>query len=170
MQMSLTLIYKRSFCCRWFWTIWCWTQCLSSHRPSERTQSNSPRKWSETSHTLYITRSLHHTHFTSHSLHHTPFTSYILHHTLYITHSLHHTWGEDGVRDFTLFSDYGTQWCVCFSRSLFHNTTDVWEDIEAKMNAEDEVPIIKTSNKVRSSVLTEIYIIYILLWFRSYST
>lgn len=123
-----------------------------------------------TSHTLYITCSLHHTLFTSHSLHYTPFTSYILHHTLYITHSLHHTWGEDGVRDFTLFSDYGTQWCVCFSRSLFHNTTDVWEDIEAKMNAEDEVPIIKTSNKVRSSVLTEIYIIYILLWFRSYST
>ncbi|GAA6085530.1 centrosomal protein of 170 kDa protein B isoform X2 [Tachysurus ichikawai] len=32
-------------------------------------------------------------------------------------------------------------------KSLFHNTTDVWEEIEAKINAEDEVPIIKTSNK-----------------------
>lgn len=33
-------------------------------------------------------------------------------------------------------------------RVLFQNKTEVWEEIEAKMNAEDEVPILKTSNKV----------------------
>ncbi|XP_053098200.1 centrosomal protein of 170 kDa protein B isoform X2 [Pangasianodon hypophthalmus] len=41
-------------------------------------------------------------------------------------------------------------------KSLFHNTTDVWEEIEAKINAEDEVPIIKTSNKEISSILQEL--------------
>ncbi len=33
-------------------------------------------------------------------------------------------------------------------RALFHNKTEVWEEIEAKINAENEVPILKTSNKV----------------------
>ncbi|XP_058235747.1 centrosomal protein of 170 kDa protein B isoform X2 [Hemibagrus wyckioides] len=41
-------------------------------------------------------------------------------------------------------------------KSLFHNTTEVWEEIEAKINAEDEVPIIKTSNKEISSILQEL--------------
>ncbi|XP_060721978.1 centrosomal protein of 170 kDa protein B isoform X1 [Tachysurus vachellii] len=41
-------------------------------------------------------------------------------------------------------------------KTLFHNTTDVWEEIEAKINAEDEVPIIKTSNKEISSILQEL--------------
>ena len=37
-------------------------------------------------------------------------------------------------------------------RVLFHNKTDVWEEIEAKVNAENEVPILKTSNKVVTSL------------------
>ncbi|XP_053344580.1 centrosomal protein of 170 kDa protein B isoform X1 [Clarias gariepinus] len=41
-------------------------------------------------------------------------------------------------------------------KSLFHSTTDIWEEIEAKMNAEVEVPIIKTSNKEISSILQEL--------------
>ncbi|CDQ56826.1 unnamed protein product [Oncorhynchus mykiss] len=32
---------------------------------------------------------------------------------------------------------------------LFHNKTEAWEEIEAKINAENEVPILKTSNKVQ---------------------
>lgn len=32
---------------------------------------------------------------------------------------------------------------------LFQNTGRAWEDLEAKINAENEVPILKTSNKVR---------------------
>ncbi|XP_005160385.1 centrosomal protein of 170 kDa protein B isoform X1 [Danio rerio] len=39
---------------------------------------------------------------------------------------------------------------------LFHNKTEVWEEIEAKINAENEVPIIKTSNKEISSILQEL--------------
>lgn len=39
------------------------------------------------------------------------------------------------------------QFFVCF-RVMFHNKTEVWEEIEAKINAENEVPILKTSNKV----------------------
>ncbi|XP_067273516.1 centrosomal protein of 170 kDa protein B isoform X2 [Pseudorasbora parva] len=39
---------------------------------------------------------------------------------------------------------------------LFHNKTDVWEEIEAKINAENEVPILKTSNKEISSILQEL--------------
>jgi len=39
------------------------------------------------------------------------------------------------------------KYCVSF-RVLFHNKTEVWEEIEAKINAENEVPILKTSNKV----------------------
>lgn len=31
---------------------------------------------------------------------------------------------------------------------MFQNKADVWEEIEAKINAEEEVPILKTSNKV----------------------
>ncbi|KAF7690692.1 hypothetical protein HF521_012496 [Silurus meridionalis] len=41
-------------------------------------------------------------------------------------------------------------------KSLFHGSTEVWEEIEAKMNTEDEVPIIKTSNKEISSILQEL--------------
>lgn len=33
-------------------------------------------------------------------------------------------------------------------RVLFQNKAEVWEEIEAKINAENEVPILKTSNKV----------------------
>lgn len=33
-------------------------------------------------------------------------------------------------------------------RVLFKNKAEVWEEIEAKINAENEVPILKTSNKV----------------------
>ncbi|XP_051731908.1 centrosomal protein of 170 kDa protein B isoform X4 [Ctenopharyngodon idella] len=39
---------------------------------------------------------------------------------------------------------------------LFHNKTEVWEEIEAKINAENEVPILKTSNKEISSILQEL--------------
>ncbi|KAI7799610.1 putative centrosomal protein of 170 kDa protein B [Triplophysa rosa] len=39
---------------------------------------------------------------------------------------------------------------------MFHNKTDVWEEIEAKINAENEVPILKTSNKEISSILQEL--------------
>lgn len=35
------------------------------------------------------------------------------------------------------------------NRILFQNTGRAWEDLEAKINAENEVPILKTSNKVR---------------------
>uniref|UniRef100_A0A672M1X6 CEP170 C-terminal domain-containing protein n=2 Tax=Sinocyclocheilus grahami TaxID=75366 RepID=A0A672M1X6_SINGR len=38
----------------------------------------------------------------------------------------------------------------------FHNKTEVWEEIEAKINAENEVPILKTSNKEISSILQEL--------------
>jgi len=33
-------------------------------------------------------------------------------------------------------------------RVLFHNKAEIWEEIEAKINAENEIPILKTSNKV----------------------
>ncbi|KAK2104885.1 hypothetical protein P7K49_018741 [Saguinus oedipus] len=33
---------------------------------------------------------------------------------------------------------------------LFQNTGRAWEDLEARINAENEVPILKTSNKVRT--------------------
>ncbi|XP_061106341.1 centrosomal protein of 170 kDa protein B [Conger conger] len=39
---------------------------------------------------------------------------------------------------------------------LFHNKTEVWEEIEAKVNAENEVPILKTSNKEIASILKEL--------------
>ncbi|KAG7466352.1 hypothetical protein MATL_G00163720 [Megalops atlanticus] len=39
---------------------------------------------------------------------------------------------------------------------LFHNKTEVWEEIEAKINAENEVPILKTSNKEISAILKEL--------------
>jgi centrosomal protein CEP170 len=35
-------------------------------------------------------------------------------------------------------------------RILFQNTGRAWEDLEARINAENEVPILKTSNKVRT--------------------
>uniref|UniRef100_A0A8C2KSM4 CEP170 C-terminal domain-containing protein n=1 Tax=Cyprinus carpio TaxID=7962 RepID=A0A8C2KSM4_CYPCA len=41
-------------------------------------------------------------------------------------------------------------------KALFHNKTEVWEEIEAKINAENEVPILKTSNKEISSILQEL--------------
>ncbi|XP_026861086.2 centrosomal protein of 170 kDa protein B isoform X2 [Electrophorus electricus] len=41
-------------------------------------------------------------------------------------------------------------------KALFHNKTAVWEETEAKINAENEVPIIKTSNKEISSILQEL--------------
>ncbi|XP_030626462.1 centrosomal protein of 170 kDa protein B [Chanos chanos] len=41
-------------------------------------------------------------------------------------------------------------------KTLFHNKTEIWEEIEAKINAENEVPIIKSSNKEISSILTEL--------------
>lgn len=37
---------------------------------------------------------------------------------------------------------------LCVFRVLFRNKADIWEEIEAKINAENEVPILKTSNKV----------------------
>lgn len=39
-------------------------------------------------------------------------------------------------------------------RVLFQNKADVWEEIEAKINAENEVPILKTSNKVSLQTLS----------------
>ncbi|XP_056150223.1 centrosomal protein of 170 kDa protein B [Lampris incognitus] len=39
---------------------------------------------------------------------------------------------------------------------LFHNKAELWEEIEAKINAENEVPILKTSNKEISSILKEL--------------
>ncbi|KAK2883738.1 hypothetical protein Q8A67_017375 [Cirrhinus molitorella] len=41
-------------------------------------------------------------------------------------------------------------------KALFHNKTEVWEEIETKINAENEVPILKTSNKEISSILQEL--------------
>lgn len=38
--------------------------------------------------------------------------------------------------------------CLSVLRVLFQNKAEVWEEIEAKINAENEVPILKTSNKV----------------------
>lgn len=40
------------------------------------------------------------------------------------------------------------QCVLSFLRVLFQNKAEVWEEIEAKINAENEVPILKTSNKV----------------------
>uniref|UniRef100_A0A4X2KAB7 Centrosomal protein 170B n=1 Tax=Vombatus ursinus TaxID=29139 RepID=A0A4X2KAB7_VOMUR len=39
---------------------------------------------------------------------------------------------------------------------LFQNTERTWEDMEAKINSENEVPILKTSNKEISSILKEL--------------
>ncbi|XP_048218601.1 LOW QUALITY PROTEIN: centrosomal protein of 170 kDa protein B [Perognathus longimembris pacificus] len=39
---------------------------------------------------------------------------------------------------------------------LFQNTGGAWEDLEARVNAENEVPILKTSNKEISSILKEL--------------
>ncbi|XP_043963000.1 centrosomal protein of 170 kDa protein B isoform X1 [Gambusia affinis] len=39
---------------------------------------------------------------------------------------------------------------------LFQNKADVWEEIEAKINTENEVPILKTSNKEITSILKEL--------------
>ncbi|KAJ8290400.1 hypothetical protein GJAV_G00012340 [Gymnothorax javanicus] len=39
---------------------------------------------------------------------------------------------------------------------LFHNKAELWEEVEAKVNAENEVPILKTSNKEISSILKEL--------------
>ncbi|XP_031437928.1 centrosomal protein of 170 kDa protein B isoform X3 [Clupea harengus] len=39
---------------------------------------------------------------------------------------------------------------------MFRNKTEVWEEIEAKINTENEVPILKTSNKEISSILQEL--------------
>ncbi|KAM4633230.1 centrosomal protein of 170 kDa protein B [Polymixia lowei] len=41
-------------------------------------------------------------------------------------------------------------------KALFHNKAEVWEEIEAKINAENEVPILKTSNKEITSILKEL--------------
>lgn len=39
--------------------------------------------------------------------------------------------------------------CFCvLLRAMFQNKAEIWEEIEAKINAENEVPILKTSNKV----------------------
>ncbi|XP_045434804.1 centrosomal protein of 170 kDa protein B isoform X1 [Pipistrellus kuhlii] len=39
---------------------------------------------------------------------------------------------------------------------LFQNSGRTWEDLEARLNAENEVPILKTSNKEISSILKEL--------------
>ncbi|XP_067411056.1 centrosomal protein of 170 kDa protein B isoform X1 [Emydura macquarii macquarii] len=39
---------------------------------------------------------------------------------------------------------------------LFQNTERTWEEMEAKINSENEVPILKTSNKEISSILNEL--------------
>ncbi|KAM9069878.1 centrosomal protein of 170 kDa protein B isoform X2 [Sarcophilus harrisii] len=39
---------------------------------------------------------------------------------------------------------------------LFQNTERTWEDMEAKINSENEVPILKTSNKEITSILKEL--------------
>ncbi|EDL18584.1 expressed sequence AW555464 [Mus musculus] len=39
---------------------------------------------------------------------------------------------------------------------LFQNTGRAWEDLEARINSENEVPILKTSNKEISSILKEL--------------
>uniref|UniRef100_F7AC50 Centrosomal protein 170B n=2 Tax=Equus TaxID=9789 RepID=F7AC50_HORSE len=39
---------------------------------------------------------------------------------------------------------------------LFQNTGRAWEELEARINAENEVPILKTSNKEISSILKEL--------------
>ncbi|XP_028996443.1 centrosomal protein of 170 kDa protein B isoform X3 [Betta splendens] len=39
---------------------------------------------------------------------------------------------------------------------LFQNKAEVWEEIEAKINTENEVPILKTSNKEITSILKEL--------------
>uniref|UniRef100_UPI0037E72847 centrosomal protein of 170 kDa protein B isoform X2 n=1 Tax=Semicossyphus pulcher TaxID=241346 RepID=UPI0037E72847 len=39
---------------------------------------------------------------------------------------------------------------------LFQNKAGVWEEIEAKINAENEVPLLKTSNKEITSILKEL--------------
>uniref|UniRef100_A0A673GVY4 CEP170 C-terminal domain-containing protein n=1 Tax=Sinocyclocheilus rhinocerous TaxID=307959 RepID=A0A673GVY4_9TELE len=57
-------------------------------------------------------------------------------------------WNREEVK-FGVLSVYSHKYNVSF-RALFHNKTEVWEEIEAKINAENEVPILKTSNKVHS--------------------
>ncbi|CDQ65945.1 unnamed protein product [Oncorhynchus mykiss] len=39
---------------------------------------------------------------------------------------------------------------------LFHNKQDIWEEIEAKINAENDIPVLKGSNKEITSILKEL--------------
>ncbi|XP_034153147.1 centrosomal protein of 170 kDa protein B isoform X3 [Esox lucius] len=39
---------------------------------------------------------------------------------------------------------------------LFHNKADIWEEIEAKLSADNDMPILKSSNKEISSILKEL--------------
>ncbi|XP_012579811.1 PREDICTED: centrosomal protein of 170 kDa protein B [Condylura cristata] len=58
----------------------------------------------------------------------------------------------------------GHAWCPvtvlwpppCAGRVLFQNSGRAWEELEARINAENEVPILKTSNKEISSILKEL--------------
>ncbi|XP_037602242.1 centrosomal protein of 170 kDa protein B isoform X2 [Sebastes umbrosus] len=41
-------------------------------------------------------------------------------------------------------------------KALFQDRMDIWEEIEAKVNSENDVPVIKTSNKEITSILKEL--------------
>lgn len=36
-------------------------------------------------------------------------------------------------------------------RTLFQDRMDIWEEIEVKVNSENDIPVVKTSNKVGGS-------------------
>ncbi|XP_048830796.1 centrosomal protein of 170 kDa protein B isoform X2 [Brienomyrus brachyistius] len=41
-------------------------------------------------------------------------------------------------------------------KTMFHDRLDAWEELEARINADNEVPILKTSNKEITSILKEL--------------
>lgn len=40
---------------------------------------------------------------------------------------------------------------ISANRTLFQDRMDIWEEIEAKVNSENDAPVVKTSNKVGGS-------------------
>lgn len=41
-------------------------------------------------------------------------------------------------------------------KALFQNKTEVWEEIEAKIHAENDIPVLKNANKEITSILKEL--------------
>lgn len=56
--------------------------------------------------------------------------------------------GSGPFKVWVILSVFWAHEVVCCFRVMFQNKAEIWEEIEAKINAENEVPILKTTNKV----------------------